>query len=355
MGTPMPTLKNVMRRSLKHAAITGGLELSNLAGRAGLMTSARGRGAIFTLHHVRPKAEQAFDPNAHLEITPEFLDETIRLLVAEGYQFVALHHLAARMAIGRPEERFAAFTLDDGYRNNAVHAQPVFTENRVPFTVFVTGGFSCRTHSIWWETLTELLRALPHLEFDFGSGPVTLPLATTWQKDAAFGRFAAFIQSGDEMTRISALDRTAKAHGIDPLLITEKLIMREPELKSLMQNPLATLGAHTISHRALARLEDHEALEEMQASAERLECITGVRPTTLAYPYGFSPTVTAREHRLAAEAGFDLAVTTAPGTLDHKSFDTPMALPRISVNGLYQKRKYVAALASGIPFKLMRR
>lgn len=351
----MPTLKNVMRRSLKHAAIAGGLELSSLAGRAGLMSSARGRGAIFTLHHVRPKTEQAFDPNAHLEITPEFLDETLTLLAAEGYQFVPLHHMEARMAIARPEERFAAFTLDDGYRNNAVHAQPVFTEHRVPFTVFVTGGFCCRTHSIWWETLTDLLRALPHIEFDFGSGPVTLPLATTWQKDAAFKRFAAFIQSGDETSRVASLDKAARAHGIDPLLITERLIMREPELKSLVLNPLATLGAHTISHRALARLEEHEALEEMQASAERIECITGVRPATFAFPYGFGGTVTPREYRLAAEAGFKLAVTTMPGTLSHRSFDTPTALPRISVNGLYQKRKYVAALASGIPFRLMGR
>ncbi|MDR6756144.1 peptidoglycan/xylan/chitin deacetylase (PgdA/CDA1 family) [Mycoplana sp. BE70] len=351
----MPTLQNVMRQSLKRAAITGGLELSNLAGRAGLLASARGRGAIFTLHHVRPKIEQSFDPNAHLEITPEFLDETIRFLAADGYQFVALHHLAARMAIARPEERFAAFTLDDGYRNNALHAQPIFTEHRVPFTVFITGGFACRTHSIWWETLAELLRALPHIEFDFGSGPVTLPLATNRHKEAAFARFSAFIHSSDETEAIKALDAAAKSNGIDPLLITERLVMREPELKSLVLNPLATLGAHTISHRALARLEEHEAREEMQASAERLECLTGVRPVAFAYPYGFNPTVSRREHHLAGELGFTVAVTTDPGTLDVRSFDTPMALPRISLNGLYQKRKYVSALASGIPFKLLRR
>lgn len=351
----MPTLKHVMRRSLKRAAIAGGLELSSLAGRAGLMTSARGRGAIFTLHHVRPKIDNDFDPNAHLEITPDFLDAAIRLLAAEGYQFVALHHLAARMAIARPDERFAAFTLDDGYRNNAVHAQPVFTEHRVPFTVFVTSGFACRTHSIWWETLTDLLRALPHLEFELGSGPVTLPLATTAHKNAAFARISAFIQSGDERANVAALDAAARAHGIDPLLITERLIMREPELKSLALNPLATLGAHTISHRALSRLDANEAREEMQASAERLEAITGHRPVALAYPYGFGQTVTPREHRLAAELGFEVAVTTVPGTLDTTSFASPTALPRISLNGLYQKRKYVSALASGIPFRLMGR
>jgi hypothetical protein len=48
-------------------------------------------------------------------------------------------------------------------------------------------------------------------------------------------------------------------------------------------------------------------------------------------------------------------VTTEPGTLSPRSFDAPMALPRISLTGLYQKPKYVGALASGIPFRLMRR
>lgn len=349
-------IRSVMRQGLKRAVITGGLEVAHLAGRAGLMAGARGMGAIFTLHHVRPKTPQAFEPNAHLEITPDFLDAAIRHLADEGYQFVALSDMPARLAIARTGERFAAFTLDDGYRNNAVHAQPVFTQHRVPFTVFVAPGFAARTHGIWWETLAELLRAVPHLEFDFGSGPVALPLATPFQKQAAFSRFARFVQTEmDEAAAIERLDAAARLHGIDPLMITEKLVMREPELKSLVLNPLAAIGAHTVSHRALARLDDGEARREMAESAERIAAITGRRPETFAYPYGDAPAVSAREHRLAKDLGFRAAVTTEPGTLSPRSFDAPMALPRISLNGLYQKPKYVGALASGIPFRLMRR
>lgn len=345
-----------MRQGLKRAVITGGLEFAHLAERVGLMASARGMGAIFTLHHVRPKAPQAFDPNAHLEITPEFLDAAIVHLATEGYQFVALADMPARLAIARAGERFAAFTLDDGYRNNATHAQPVFTHHKVPFTVFVAPGFACKTHGIWWETLAELLRAVPHLEFDFGSGPVTMPLATPFQKQAAFERFARFIHAGtDEVSAVARLDEAAKAHGIEPLMITERLVMREPELKSLVLNPLASIGAHTISHRALARLSDEDARREIDLSAERIATIIGRRPETLAYPYGDRAAVSPREHRLATELGFRIAVTTEPGTLSARSFDTPTTLPRISLNGLYQKPKYVGALASGIPFKLMRR
>jgi peptidoglycan/xylan/chitin deacetylase (PgdA/CDA1 family) len=349
-------IRSAMRQGLKRAVITGGLEFAHFAGRAGLMASARGQGAIFTLHHVRPKVAQDFDPNGHLEITPEFLDEAIQYLAAEGYQFVALADMPARMAIAGTGERFAAFTLDDGYRNNAVYAQPVFTRHKVPFTVFVAPGFVCKTHSIWWETLTELLRAVPHLEFDFGSGAVTLPLATSFQKQAAFSRFAAFIQSGaEEASAIERLDAAARAHGIDPMMITERLVMREPELKSLVTNPLASIGAHTISHRALARLDDAEARAEIDQSAERIAALTGTRPDTLAYPYGDRAAVSPREHRLAQDLGFRVAVTTEPGTLSPLSFDRPTALPRISLNGLYQKRKYVGALASGIPFRLLKR
>ncbi len=348
-------IRSVMRQGLKRAVITGGLEFAHLAGRAGLMASARGMGAIFTLHHVRPRTPQAFDPNAHLEITPDFLEAAIEHLKEEGYQFVALADMPARLAIARAGERFAAFTLDDGYRNNAVHAQPVFTRHRVPFTVFVTPGLACKTHGIWWETLTDLLRAVPHLEFDFGSGPVTMPLATPFQKQAAYDRFARFVQSDmEEASAIARLDAAAKAHGVDPLMITERLVMREPELKSLVLNPLASIGAHTMSHRALSRLGDEEARREMDQSAESIAAITGQRPETFAYPYGDRAAVSPREPRLARELGFRIAVTTQPGTLSPRSFDMPAALPRISLNGLYQKPKYVGALASGIPFRLLR-
>jgi peptidoglycan/xylan/chitin deacetylase (PgdA/CDA1 family) len=343
-------LKNMLRQAVKRTAITGGLKVAGLLHASGLMRAARGRGAIFTLHHVRPKQRRTFDPNAHLEITPEFLDTAITVLKRDGYRFVALDALPAHLASDDPQP-VAVFTLDDGYRNNLDHAAPIFSRHGVPFTVFVAGGFIDRTHTLWWETLADLLERQSSLTFDVGTGEETLALGSLQQKQTAFDRFAAFLHSIDEATAIDRLNRTAQTSGIDAIGITAALTLDEAGLKTLVENPLASLGAHTISHRSITRLSDETARAEMDLSARRVEQIVGYRPKSLAYPYGFATAVSARDHRLAAGLGFSTAVTTQPGTLSDAV--NTAALPRISLNGHFQKAVYVSALASGIAFRLM--
>ena len=340
------------KRLAKRAAIGAGLEASWLLASAGLMRAARGRGVVFTLHHVRPHVPQAFEPNAHLEITPRFLDAALQRLTREGYRFVPLDAVPALLAEPEDGRPFAAFTLDDGYLNNLEHALPVFERHRAPFTVFVTKGFAEASHSIWWETLAVLLRQMREIRFDFGRGMERLALDSPRQQWDAFDRFAAYIHRSDEAYAVTAIDTLARETGIEPTDIVRDLAMRPDELQWLARRPLAALGAHTISHRALARLPEAEARIEMQVSADYVEALTGIRPATIAYPYGTPDAATGREARISSNLGFAVAVTTQPGlpTADRAAY-----LPRISLNGFYQKRRYVSALASGIPLKLMSR
>ncbi|MGI2035190.1 polysaccharide deacetylase family protein [Rhizobium panacihumi] len=344
----------VWRRSVKRALILSGLEAAALAARANIMPSARGRGAIFTLHHVRPPEGHPAEPNAHLDITPEFLDGAIRQLKADGYDFLSLCDVASRMREPHPAgaKPFAAFTLDDGYRDNVEYALPVFERHGVPFTVFVAKGFAERTHGMWWETLAALLNVLPEIRFDFGAGEITLPLETGTDKLDAFDHFSRFIASGPETTQVAVIDALAARHGIDPLHITRQLTMDIGELQALSKHPLASLGAHTVSHRSIAQLDGAEAREEMRACIEWMEQTFGQRPKSFAYPYGTASAVSQRDKDLARELGFDLAVTTRPGTISDALSDRMTGLPRISLNGYYQQPRYVSALASGLPFAL---
>ncbi|KQR77429.1 polysaccharide deacetylase family protein [Rhizobium sp. Leaf341] len=343
-------MSDIVKPLIRRGVIAGGLAVSRGLSALGLMQGARGRGSIFTLHHVRPASTRLFPANAHLDITPRSLDAAIVRLKRDGYRFLALADLPAHLASGdaRP---VAVFTLDDAYRDNLDHAAPVFAHHHVPFTVFATEGFVRRTHSLWWETLAELLQTKPRLTFDFGDGPERIHLQTPQQMQAAFARFARFVHAADEAVAVAAIDRLSRAEGLDPLALTERLTLDAAGLATLARRPFAAIGAHTVSHRALARLEDAEAETEILRSVEAIAGITGTRPTTLAYPYGDARAVSARDMRLAERHGL-LAVTTQPGTLGGHAH--PAALPRISINGHFQAPGDVAALASGIPFRLMK-
>ncbi|SIR09840.1 Polysaccharide deacetylase [Rhizobium sp. RU20A] len=338
----------------RHTAIRGGLIASFALSRGGLLRQARGRGAIFTLHHVRPEAARPFAPNGHLEVTPGFLETAILTLKAEGYRFVSTDDLAGTG--DDPDLRpFACFTLDDGYRDNLEHAAPVFERHGVPFTVYATAGFIQRSHTLWWETATELLTRNDRVSVDFGEGLRTFTLTDYASRDSAFDYIASFIRGTRgtlrEADAVAKLDGAARAHGIDPLGITERLTLDRAGIAALAKVPGATIGAHTVTHAALSRLPDAEALREMTASADVVADIIGRRPSSLAYPYGDAQAATAREERLAREAGFTTAVTTRPGVIGPSPAFA--MLRRISLNGYYQRALYVRALASGIPFRLM--
>lgn len=343
-------LKTIAKPLIKRAVITGGLEVTPYL--SPFFGNARGRGAIFTLHHVRPRPKTAFQPNDILDITPEFLETAILTLKQQGYEFIRLDELRDRLA-GDGTQPFACFTLDDGCRDNAEFAAPVFTRHGVPFTIFLAKGFVDVTHSMWWQTLDVVLNKVDRLEFDFGGGPETLSAATQAEKLAAFLRVADFVNTAEEAQAIARLDQVAQTLDVDPLGITRALTMREDELRRLAENPLVSYGAHAVSHRGLARLPESESKREISESMERVEAITGRRTTSFAYPYGDDRSVSVRERGILKSLGIGIAVTTRPGTLTPAHALDATATPRISLNGQYQKARYVRALASGLPFKLM--
>jgi peptidoglycan/xylan/chitin deacetylase (PgdA/CDA1 family) len=346
-------LKDTVKSLVKRAAIQGGLEAVALAKGWRLWPAAGGRGLVFTLHHVRPAELKPHDPNALLSVAPQFLDMAIQASLECGLAPVALEDLPTLLADPADPRRFVCFTLDDGYRDNAEHAAPVFRKHGAPYTIFITKGFVERTRSLWWETVEQLTGKATQMTFDFGGGAETVAMDTPARKLAAFERLARFVQTGDEDAAIERLARVARTHGVDPLGITEELVMNAGELRELARDPLARFGAHTLTHVALARLDESRLREEISGSADAVANYVGQRPTTFAYPYGFPAAVGEREFRMLAELGFTVGVTTQPGVLGRRSIERPTAISRVSLNGLYQKKRYVKALISGIPFRLM--
>jgi len=308
---------------------------------------ADAKGFVVTLHHVRPARRSAFSPNAHLEVTPGFLGEFLEYFSAAGWSFVSVEELLVGMG-----DRRIAVTLDDGYRDNADYALPVFRRHRTPFTIFVCPGLMDASTELWWEALETIVRDNPEVRLD-GAGPDQHAAGTPAEKQALFAAWVKWLTTEADETRQREVVRAlAEKYAVSLSELARAEVMNWDELRAISRDPLATIGAHTMTHPALARLAADTAVAEMRASAERIEAETGTRPRSIAFPYGYPAAAGEREARLAADAGFAASFTTRPGYI---ASGARHGLPRVSLNGLYQDPRLFAPLLHPAPWRLRRK
>lgn len=342
-----------IKRQLKYSAIRMGLEAISLLRLNKLLPFAAKNGLIFTLHHVRPDAGlHRFSPNAILSVTPEFLEEVVQQVLSAGMIPVHVHELPHLLQHNPQNKRYVCFTLDDGYCNNAQYAAPVFRRYNIPYTIYITSGFAERSHILWWEVIEHLLRRTDKLVFDFGCGQEALHIASTAGKMSAFMRFARFVDSLNEDEAVRKITCLAKEHGIDPLQMTQSLTMDAAQLRQLKEQDgdLVHFGAHSVSHINLAHADEQRINDEIITSANWLKEKLDQVPLSFAYPYGWKTAVNEKCWHAARKAGFEIAVTTQASMTEPANLNHPQAFPRVSLNGYFQKSRYVRALISGIPF-----
>ncbi len=306
-------------------------------------------------HHVRPASTDAFQPNGLLEITPEFLEEVLRLLRRLDYDIVSLAEAVRRMRAADHGRRFAVLTFDDGYRDNAIYAAPILARHQAPYTLFVTPGFADRTARLWWVELEMAIRRGARIDLDVGGDRVRLPCTTVAEKKLAWTAIYARLRSGSEDQLDAAMDRLCGQAEIDRPGLVASLCLDWQELRRLASDPLASFGAHTLSHPRLAKLSDAAQRHEIVASRSAIEAELGRPVRHLAYPIGDRTSAGPREFAAARETGFEAAVTTRPGVLFADHADHLTALPRLSVNGLWQRSRDVEVLLSGAAYALWNR
>ena len=313
-------------------------------------------GMILTFHHVRPDAALEFSPNAHLAIRPEFLEEVIALLKRRHVEIVSLDEAVARIREPQRGGRFAVITFDDGYRDTLQYAVPMLRRHNVPFTIYVAPGLIAGTADLWWEGIERLVRDRDRLEIkasDTSGSTLEMDCGSLEQKNRAFeilvDHLTIDIPENQQRKRLRSI---CEPYNIDLDTLLAQEMMEWNEIRSLSQDPQCTLGAHTLNHQALARLGETEARKEVEDGASALKTELGVYPKHFAYPYGYKAAATEREFALLKELGFETAVTTRAGMIFPAHKDHMTALPRISVNGLFQSMRYFAPLTSGLPTRL---
>ena len=312
----------------------------------------QGIGMIFMLHQVSRARPSPFAANRGLMVTPEFLDLVLNEVKTSGIDIVSLDEAAERIRARGAARRFACFTLDDGYRDNLQQAYPVFTKHRAPFAIYVPSDYPDGKGDLWWFALEKAILTRDAVEIEAPGGVERIEAKSDTEKQHAFNRVYRHLRSMDEENARKSVSRMCAAAGVDTEHLCRELVMTWDEIRELNSDPLVTIGAHTESHYALAKLPEHRAREEMRRGADRLAEETGEWPVHLSYPYGDPNSAGPREFRIAGELGFKTGVTTRKGVIFSEHADHLLALPRVSLNGEYQSKVFTRVFMSGAPFAL---
>jgi hypothetical protein len=134
----------------------------------------------------------------------------------------------------------------------------------------------------------------------------------------------------DERWFLAHLDQKAEV-AIDTQARGSELFMSWNQVRQLADLGMS-IGSHCHSHVALGGLDEDAQRHELTESKRILESELGREVTTLAYPFGWPGTFTARTAELATEVSYRLAFSSQEG-VNHPGSPgfEPMALRRLNV------------------------
>ncbi|MEQ1530319.1 MAG: polysaccharide deacetylase family protein [Methylococcales bacterium] len=313
----------------------------------------QGVGVIFTLHHVLKQHEfSKFALNRILEISPEFLDDSIQQIRALDYDIISLDEARDRLLNKDFKRRFVCFTLDDGYIDNYQNALPVFEKYNIPFTIYLTTGLPDGTAVLWWRCLENLVLQADCIDIILDRKPLFFNTKSFVEKNRAFYNIYWILRKMPDIEQRDAMLYLMSKYAIDSAELCQKYALSWHMLQELAANPLVTIGSHTVNHLALSKLSAAQVKEEADKSRQIIQNRLNCQVNHFCYPFGDKQSADQREFNIIADLQFKTATTTRKGVIHPYHANHLQALPRISLNGDYQNQRYVRLFLSGVPTAL---
>jgi peptidoglycan/xylan/chitin deacetylase (PgdA/CDA1 family) len=215
--------------------------------------------------------------------------------------------LAAKSSL---RKRYAAITLDDGYRDNYTLAYPVLRAHSLPAICFVCPNLLDTRHLGWWDIIAYLLKATkrPFVKLRDSTFEVS------GSREAAIQEIQNWMKALPAHESEDLIPELAQACDVDlpEADLQDSLLMTWEQLLEMSQHGIRT-GSHTYSHRVLATLPSELQSCELRESKLRLETRLGTSVRTLAYPVGGYQHFTPETMQLAKEAGYEGAFSFRTG------------------------------------------
>ncbi len=188
----------------------------------------------------------------------------------------------------KSSKRPLLLTLDDGFLNNYEVAAPVLRRYQIPATFFVSTRHCEKGRYLWFSYLKGLEAFFHEQGF-------------WWQKEyyemSGANRSIAVRKISEKL--ISCMPHPALMYqAIDHELpkledFVPDAVIRDrfagisyDGISELAQDPLFTIGIHTVDHVFLTHCEDRLITKQIQENAEIIQFLTSKKPSSIAYPSG---------------------------------------------------------------------
>jgi len=267
-----------------------------------------------------------------ISVSPARFEDHLQVLKKMG-NVVPLEQLADAVSAKSRPKNCIAIAFDDGYADNFIAAKPLLEKYGIPATFFIASGNVDRHDEFFWDELEHLILFSEHLpalfsmiinehSIIFDLKDESFLVEEIRQKHRAWKagieepptiRAKLFYRLWEQIKRLPYPGQQQHLQLIKEWACQSLLprpdyrTMSINELKEMAANKLFTLGAHTVTHPALAEHAAQFQKNELIENRSFLREVTGQDINLLAYPYGIYNKETLQ---VVSDLGFKAAFTT---------------------------------------------
>lgn len=333
--------------SFKHSIRDSWLAASYAIGVSELYKKLWGRKrGIISYHNVLPLSKLPHFDTYNVDQTVEVFEKQIQFL-QKHFRILPIQELS------NPKAEGFFITVDDGMANNYSLLAPILDKYDISALFAICPALVDGQYPhIWRDHLFLLLRQYQHQ-------PIWLP----------FNHYREPFQVGTNGETLNKLTRKLKKYVYEQQVADIYGLLREICQKNEWsyggsdEEPLRyqfmnwsqiqdlhrrghSIASHTMTHRVLKFLPDHEKQYELIESKKHLENQLGASVDTIVYPYGSLAEIDESTIAIAQEAGYRLGLM----NIQTHSLSNPMlALPRFAFPPI-DTPAHLHAIASGYKF-----
>ncbi|GGE61504.1 hypothetical protein GCM10011533_12520 [Streptosporangium jomthongense] len=246
------------------------------------------------------------------------LEAALTYLKRNNYTVVSVRQVVEALISGEAlPPRTVAFTLDDGFYDQAKTALPVFESYQAPVTLFLATDMQDQRYWSWDYKLEYIFKHTPRqsLELDLGKGVAPQTFATSKDKRD----LVRALRNLNKRLPNQAAESSVKD-------IAERLAVHLPaeapdeyqpitwEQARSLESHYVEFGPHTQRHPILAQVSDEEAKQEIVGSWKALQANIANPVPIFCYPSGREGIdFGVREQKIVKQAGLIGAFSADPG------------------------------------------